>query len=251
MDQKARATGFAALHERSGQPLVLTNVWDAGSAKAVTEAGAEAIATSSWAIAASLGHADGELLTFDTLAVTVRQITATASAPVTVDFERGYAESSALAADNLDRLLEAGIVGINVEDGLPGTTACRPSADQSQRIAALRSRAEQRGIPLFINARTDLFLNSDSAAHPGFIAEAKDRARDYKAAGASGLFVPGLLDPELIADICGAVGLPVNIMVTDLQASLTPFAQSGVRRISRGPAPYLAAMSHLGRIAQT
>ena len=249
MSQTERAARFASSHDRAGQPLLLTNVWDPGSALAIVEAGGEAIATSSWAVAAANGLGDGEQLTFASLIAIVSRIVAAVPVPVTVDFERGYAEEAVAAADNLERLLDAGAVGINVEDGLAGDTRCRDARDQARRIEALRDRAERFGIPLFINARTDLFLDQAGTDHGASMCEALERARIYAAAGASGLFVPGLLHLDLIAEVCAFTDLPVNVMVTDFDAPLAPFAACGVRRISRGPAPYIATRNLLSRLA--
>lgn len=245
MTQIERATAFAALHDRPAQALILTNIWDAGSASAVADTDAKAIATSSWAVAVAHGYADGEQVPFSLVETIVSRIVATVSLPVTVDFETGYAPDANGAADNLARLIDAGAIGINIEDGIPGSDGCRDREHQAQRIHALRERADRSGVPIFINARTDLFLNADAEAHGDLVADALDRARAYKLAGASGFFVPGLTRLDLLAVLCADTDMPVNAMVTDMNQSLDPYTGAGVRRISRGPAPFLAHLDAL------
>lgn len=245
MNQNEKAKLFADLH-RKGDPVILYNIWDAGSAAAVTEAGAEAIATGSWSVAAANGFADGEKLPRDVLISAAKAIVAATALPVTIDFEGAYANDPATAAANVALISDAGAVGINFEDQIVGGTGLHAVADQSARIAAIRAMADARGLAFFINARTDLFLKEkDPSRHAGLIDEALARADAYARAGASGLFVPGLADPDLIRAVCAATPLPVNIMMRAGVPDVAVLAQCGVARISHGPYPYIAMMERL------
>jgi 2-methylisocitrate lyase-like PEP mutase family enzyme len=157
MNQTEKAKHFAELHMK-GTPLVLYNAWDAGSAKAILAAGAKAIATSSWSVAEAQGYRDGEAIPIEFAQRIVERITATIEAPVTVDFEGGYSEDDGKLADNISRLLDTGVIGINFEDRVVKGSGLYSVDPQARRIAAIRNAAEQKGIDLFINARTDVFF---------------------------------------------------------------------------------------------
>jgi 2-methylisocitrate lyase-like PEP mutase family enzyme len=231
---------FRALHA-GRTPLVLYNVWDAGSAKAVAEAGMPAVATSSWSVAAAQGYTDGENIAFDKLLWIVARIIASVDVPVTVDFEGGYSENFDDIARNAESLLSLGVAGLNVEDGIPGGRV-RPVDEQAARIQAIRAGNASGQNPIFVNARTDLFLNeTDASKHPALVAEAIARASAYRAAGADCFFVPGLADESSIRLICEAVDMPVNVMVRDSSRSPDHLAALGVSRISWGPFPYFAS----------
>lgn len=245
MDQKDRAAAFQALH-RKGDLLVIYNIWDAGTAKAVADAGAKALGTGSWSVAAAQGYADGENLPLDALISTARSITAAVDLPLSVDFEGGYAEDPDLLARNVARVIEAGAVGINFEDQVVGGTGVYPIERQAERIRAIRSEADEQGIPFFINARTDLFLQEgDRERHASLLDEAIERAKGYAAVGASGFFAPGLVADDLIRKLCGASSLPVNIMMMAGVSPLKRLAELGVGRVSYGPGPYRAMMAKL------
>ena len=245
MDQAEKAKRFAELH-RKGDPLVLYNIWDAGSAAAVAEAGAKALATGSWSVAAAQGFADGEQIPLPLLVEIVRQIAAASPLPLSVDFEGAYAVAPEAAAANVVKLLEAGAVGINFEDRVVGGSGLHPIAAQKARIRAIRSAAEARGLRLFINARTDVFLQEqDAARHAGLLDEACARAEAFAFAGADGFFAPGLADAGLIKSLCERVALPVNILTRPTTPDLATLAGFGVARISHGPAPYRSMIEWL------
>ncbi len=245
MSQAQKARDFADLHV-PGKPVVLYNIWDAGGAKAIAEAGAKAVATGSWSVAAAHGYPDGQAIPLEMVLDIVGRITATVDLPVTVDFEGGYAEAPDAVAANVTRLMQAGAIGINFEDQVVGGSGLHAPEAQSARIEAVRRAAEAAGVPLFINARTDLFLKEkDRGKHEGLMAEAKERGAAYAAAGASGFFVPGLMDPGLIGAICEATALPVNTMMLPGAPPAADQAAAGVARISYGPVPYFTAMKDL------
>jgi 2-methylisocitrate lyase-like PEP mutase family enzyme len=240
VSQTDKAARFAELHA-NGNPLVLYNAWDAGSAKAVAEAGAPAVATSSWSVAEAQGYHDGEDIPIALAEQIISRIAASVDVPVSADFEGGYSDDDAELAENIGRFLDAGIVGINFEDRIVNGSGLYDIDRQAARITAIRRAADKRGVALFINARTDLFLgqgNEPSAA----VDEAVLRSEAYADAGASGFFIPGLQDDALIARICGSSSLPVNVMVMDGVPDNGRLAAIGVSRISYGPIPYLEAM---------
>ena len=237
-DQKEKAELFTSLH-KPGDPLILFNIWDAGSAKAVAEAGAKAIATGSWSVAAANGYADGQSLPLDLSIENIRRIADSVDVPVSLDFEGGYAESPDDLRANITRVIEAGAIGINFEDQIVGGTGLYTIDQQAARIQAIRETAESNKIPLFINARTDVFLKTYPAQHDAEqLREAIARAAAYARAGASGFFAPGLRNPDLIKELCEASPIPVNIMVLPDAPPNPELAALGVARISYGPGPY-------------
>jgi 2-methylisocitrate lyase-like PEP mutase family enzyme len=242
---KARA--FAALH-RPGDPVILFNAWDAGSAKVVAEAGAKAIATGSASVAAAHGYQDAEALPLDIAIANAARIAAAVELPVTVDFEGAYAVDPEGVAANMARLAEAGAIGCNFEDQVIGGEGLHSVEAQGERIRAARAAA---GPDFFINARTDIFLKTKAQTHePARIEEAIARARAYAGAGASGFFVPGLVDLDQLGQICAASPLPVNFMAFPGAPNASDVAAAGVARISHGPFPYRLAMKALKEAAE-
>jgi 2-methylisocitrate lyase-like PEP mutase family enzyme len=197
MNQTEKAARFAELHMK-GAPLLLYNAWDAGSAKSIRDAGAQAIATSSWAVAEAQGYRDGEAIPIEFAEQIVARIAATIDLPLTVDFEGGYSEDDGELADNISRLLNLGVIGINFEDRVVKGSGLYDIDQQARRLAVIRKGAEQKGVGLFVNARTDLFLGQGRDAVQS-VGEALERAKAYAAAGASGFFIPGLRDDALMA----------------------------------------------------
>ena len=248
--QSQKAEAFAALHVK-GDPVIIFNIWDAGSAAAVAVAGAKVIGTGSWSVAAAQGYVDGQELPLPLLEQIVGRIVLSVEQPVTVDFEGAYAEAADQAAANVMRLIELGVVGINFEDQVVSSgNAIYGIEQQSARIAAIRQAADLRLSGFFINARTDLFLHAPRERHAGLVDEAIERGRAYAAAGASGFFVPGLADADLIGRVCAEVALPVNIMTFPGVPAMAELKALGVGRVSHGPGPFRASMAELTRQAQ-
>jgi 2-methylisocitrate lyase-like PEP mutase family enzyme len=228
--QLERAAVFQRLHVK-GTPLVLYNIWDAGTAQAVARAGARAIATGSWSVAAAHGYDDGERLPFALALANLREIVGAVDLPVTLDLEAGYGGSSDAVADSVTAVLQG--------------------ADQSARLRAARAAADRAAIPAFINARTDLFLHAEPARHNAeLVDQALRRAAAYADSGASGFFAPGLVDESLIGTLCAACSLPVNILARPHAPSAKRLADLGVARISHGPGPYREAMRVLESAAR-
>ncbi|MBV7257669.1 isocitrate lyase/phosphoenolpyruvate mutase family protein [Pacificimonas sp. WHA3] len=238
-------TGFHDLHIK-GEPLVLFNVWDAGSARAVAASGAAAIATGSAGVAMAQGFEDGENVPLDIVLANAKRVVAAVDVPVTIDFEGGYAKDGAALTDNVGRLVATGAAGMNFEDCVPGTADIYPADVQARRIQAAR----QASADLFINARTDVFLRSDPATHADHMEDALGRAAQYADAGADGFFIPGLADRALIARICAGTGLPVNVLWRPELGSAAKMAALGVARISYGSLPYRDAMAALEAAAK-
>ncbi|TCL08748.1 2-methylisocitrate lyase-like PEP mutase family enzyme [Shimia isoporae] len=236
-----KAETLKALH-LPGTPVVLYNIWDAGSAGAVAKAGAKALATGSWSVAEAQGFRDGESLPMEFLFSIVERIVATNDLPLTVDFEGGYAMAPEEVSLNVERLISAGAVGLNFEDRVVKGKGLHAIDEQTSRVKAVRAAGDQTGIPIVINARTDLFLQSKPEDHASHIPEALERAAAYAEAGGDSFFVPGLSDPDLIQKVCTESPLPVNVMLRDVTAQIAPLAALGVGRISFGPTPYAVAM---------
>jgi 2-methylisocitrate lyase-like PEP mutase family enzyme len=243
MSQADKARRFKALHI-PGTPLVLYNIWDAGSAKTVASAGAQALATGSWSVAAAQGYGDGEAIPLDFALQIIVRITQSTDLPVSVDFEGGYATDPSELAANITRVIAAGAIGINFEDQIVGGQGLHPITEQVQRIKAIRQAAEASGVPLFINARTDVFLKTQTN-QAALLDEALARQTAYAQAGADGFFIPGLGDETLIGQICQASTLPVNVMMLGSVTSLPTAARAGAARVSFGPGPYRTAQEDL------
>lgn len=240
MSQSQKFKAFAALHV-PGDPVILFNVWDAGSAKAVAEAGAKALATGSASVAAANGYSDAEGLPLELALANAERIAASVELPVTVDFEGGYAAAPEGVAANMAKLAATGAIGCNFEDQIVGGEGLWPVADQAERIRAARAAT---GADFFINARTDIFLKSrdhDDEKVDAAIA----RAKAYAEAGASGFFAPGLADLRLLKKLCDASPLPVNFMAWPGTPPAAEIAATGVARISHGPFPHKLAMQAL------
>ena len=234
-----RFVEFAALHV-PGAPLMLVNVWDAGSAKAVAAAGAKAIATGSASVAAANGFSDAEALPLDLALANAGRIVTAVDLPVSIDFEGGYAVAPDAVAPNIAVLAATGAVGCNFEDQVIGGSGMHAPEVQAARIAAIRATT---GPDFFINARTDIFLQAAPETHDAaMVDDAIARAHAYAAAGASGFFVPGLADLDLLARMCRESPLPVNFMAFPGAPDAAAVAATGVARISHGPFPFRAAM---------
>jgi len=245
--QQQHAETFHALH-RKGDPLVLFNAWDAATARAIAKS-SPAIATSSGAVAAALGYADGENVPLDLVTGLVSRITASVPVPVSIDLEAGYGDTADAAAASAAGILQAGAVGINIEDGLCGGKRQLVSPEQhAAKIKAVRDAAQDHGIRLFINARTDPFLLKFGSPDQ-CLDEAARRAKIYAEAGADGIFVPGLTDLALVERFVQLTPLPVNIMVTQGLPAIADLTRVGVRRVSLGPWPMMAAMRIVGEAA--
>jgi 2-methylisocitrate lyase-like PEP mutase family enzyme len=225
---------FSQLHY-SDTPLVIGNAWDVASAKLFEESGYKAVATSSAAIADTLGYQDGQNMSFDMLLENAIRIKRNISIPLSVDMERGYACTIAGILENIDRLYDAGVVGINIEDSLP-EGKLRSTESFQKIISGIANHLSKKNKQLFINARIDTIL----LKVPGAMEETLNRAKAYEAAGANGIFVPFIYDINEINKIVAATSLPVHVLSMKELPHFNLLAEAGVKRISMGSWVYRA-----------
>ncbi len=241
----SRFEQFAALHV-SGNPVVLYNIWDVGSANAVIAAGAKALATGSHPVADAHGWPDGEGVPLDFVLANAERIVGAVDLPVTVDFESAYSTDPEQGAANVARLAATGAVGCNFEDQVLGGEGVHPLDLQCRRIAAIRDAV---GPNFFINARTDLFLKTDTYDE-ALVGQVVERGKAFADAGASGFFVPRLGDPGQAERVAREVPLPLNLIAFPGAPAKAEWASAGVARISHGPFPHKALMKQLEAAAQ-
>lgn len=232
MTQAEQARAFHALHQEG--LLILPNAWDAGSARVIEDAGAKAIATSSAALAWAHGYPDGEALPLAALIAAVRDIVRAVRVPVSVDMEAGFANDPSTVGDFVERLIEVGAVGINIEDG-------KNSPDLlCAKIERVRHDAGRKGVDLWINARVDVYLRKLAEGEAAY-AETIGRAKLYANAGANSIFVPGAAEESLIARYVKNISLPLNVLAWPGLPDAAKLKSLGVRRLSAG--------AGLGRVA--
>ena len=246
--QKEKAMEFRNMHQ-SGDILVLANAWDVPSARIFEQAGFPAIGTTSAGIALSLGYPDGQKISRDEMLQVVARIARSVSIPVTADIEAGYGDSASDVAETAKRAISAGAIGLNIEDSTRKPE--NPLYDvetQTRKIAMIRKVAGQLGVPLVINARTDVLVlgQSDKTRR---LKEAIDRGKAYKKAGADCFFPLGAIDPQTISEITTQVGCPVNILATHGVPPVAELKRLGVRRVSVGSGPARATLGLVKRIA--
>ncbi len=229
---------FKNLHEDE-HPLLLANVWNVKSAQIAEKCGFKAIATTSGAIAESLGYKDGEQIPFSELLYIVKRIKACTTVPLSVDFERGYTNDPAVLITYIQQLIDTGVAGINLED-------TQGEDIYLKKLRAINDYLGKTGQQLFINARTDVFLQKLDSPLETTIR----RAGLYEDAGADGLFVTGIQDPDIIRQIAASVALPLNVVGVGSIASVEKLAALGVKRVSMAVFLYKATYSKMESIAQ-
>jgi 2-methylisocitrate lyase-like PEP mutase family enzyme len=238
---KSKAVAFHQLHH-TDQILVLPNSWDALSALILKEAGAKAVATTSAGLAWAHGYGDGEKLPVDMLIQAIREITRVIDVPVTVDLESGFSDDLTTFATTIEAVIDAGAVGINLEDGSKAPELL------TAKIRATKEVACRKDVPLFINARTDVFLRS-LVPEPEAVAEVIRRGALYREAGGDGFFVPGLVQLEKIRAIVESVDLPLNVLATRGVATIEELEKIGAKRLSLGARLSEAVFGRLKQIA--
>ncbi len=237
---QAKAEKLRALHH--GSPiLVLANVWDAVSARIVEESGATAIATTSAGIANMLGYADGQNIPAKEMLWMVQRIASSVCVPVTADLEAGYATTPADMAAITEGLLESGAVGLNLEDHHPHEEELVELSLQVEKIVAVLRTGKKYGVPLVVNARTDVFMPGiRKLAEP--LKEAIQRANAYRAAGADCIFVPGVTEMPVIRQLLAGSPGPLNVLATPTSPSAHELEAAGVRRVSIGSGAHRATV---------
>jgi 2-methylisocitrate lyase-like PEP mutase family enzyme len=247
--QAAKAQAFRAMHH--GQKiLVLPNAWDVASARILEEAGAAAIATTSAGVAFTLGYPDGQKISREEMIGAVARIVAKVKVPVTADIESGYGERPEDAARTAKAVIEAGAVGLNLEDVARGSQEQLAGLSlQLEKISAVRETGHSLGVPLVLNARTDVYLLEVGKAESRYD-EAIRRLSAFRDAGADCLFIPGLRDLETIARLVRELAYPVNILAGPGSPSIPELQKIGVARGSLGSSPMRATLGLARRIAQ-
>lgn len=220
---------FKKLH--TGELFILPNAWNPGSAMLIEQSGYSAVGTSSAAVAAALGYSDGEGMPFEDYFFIIKRIAASVAIPVTIDMEMGYGKIDAAIYDNLRRLVEAGVAGINIEDSSisNGKRVLKPADRFVQTIAFLKDKLNDAGQSLFINVRCDSFIAENAAG------ETPQRLKLYEAAGADGIFLPFISKKEDIANAVAGTKLPLNVMCIPGLPEIDELSKLGVKRVSMGP----------------
>lgn len=236
--QRELAVRFRSLHDPAA-PLALANAWDPASARIVAASGAAAIATTSAGVAWTLGTADGNHVRRDEALALLGRITSAVAAldlPVTADIESGFGATPADVAETVSQVLATGAVGVNIEDADPEPgprSPLRPVEEQAARLAAAREAAERAGIPMYLNARVDVYLRG-AGEESERLARTLARAHAYLDAGASGIFVPGVVDPATIGALAAGIDAPLNVLVRPGTPSVPELGGLGVARVSLG-----------------
>jgi len=247
--QHERAEAFRALHHADDGPLVLPNAWDAASAIVLADAGFDAIGTTSAGIAASRGVPDGEVLPRAEMVSVVAGIADAVALPVTADIEAGYGDTAAAVYDTVSAAIDAGAVGANLEDGTGDPDdPLAPVDDHAAAIRAARDAAEDAGVPVVVNGRTDVFWLG-VGDEDDRLDRAVDRANAYADAGSDCLFVPGVSDIGTIRALVDRLDAPLNVLGGPGAPPVDALAEAGVARVSVGSGPMRATLGLLGNVA--
>jgi 2-methylisocitrate lyase-like PEP mutase family enzyme len=247
-DQAAKAEAFRALH-RAPPLLLMANAWDAVSARIFEMEGFAAVATTSGGVSWALGYADGEAAPWDEVVGQTARIARAVAVPVTADIEAGFGATPEAVGRSIGDIIGAGVVGVNLEDGMPGPTPIRTAEDAAARIGAAREAARAAGVPIVINARTDLYLKQigDEASR---FDEAVARGRAYLAAGADCFYPITLRDPATIGRLAQALGAPININVRAGYPSVAELEALGVARVTTATQITLMALATTRQVAR-
>lgn len=248
VDQKSKAETFRALH-RPGVPLRLLNAWDAGTARLFEAAGSAAIGTTSAGIAFALGRPDGQYMDRSEMISSIGRIATAVEIPVTADIESGFGEEPSAVAETVRLTIDAGAVGVNLEDADKHEDNKLVRLEQQvDLVRAARRMADAAGVPLFINARTDVYLLG-IGKESDRLAATLERLNAYIEAGADGVFVPGLRDSDTIAELAAKVEAPLNVLIWPGAPKVDELAELGVARVSVGSGPSRAALGSLKLMA--
>jgi 2-methylisocitrate lyase-like PEP mutase family enzyme len=247
--QAEKAERFQKLHA-GPHILALPNAWDAASARVLEEAGYPAIATSSAGVAFSLGHPDGQRVSRDEMLAVVGRIARAVRVPVTADMESGYGTTVKDMVETAKAVIAAGAIGMNLEDVTGDDESSHVNVTlQVEKIRAIRDTAASQGVPLVLNARTDIYLMPIGEAATRF-ERTVERLRAYRQAGADCVFAPGVSDRETIAKLVRAIGAPLNILISSGCPSLAELEKIGVARVSAGSAVMRATLGLVRRIGK-
>ncbi|WP_408009955.1 isocitrate lyase/phosphoenolpyruvate mutase family protein [Pseudalkalibacillus sp. A8] len=246
---RTKLEDFRKLHQLSST-FVLPNAWDAMSAKMFEEGGFRAIGTTSAGIAASLGYQDGQQIPFDQMLTVLDRIVQAVNVPVSADIEAGYGKTVEEIVKNVQRIIETGVVGINIEDGTGDPDApVEEISSQVEKITAIKELSSATEPGLFINARTDLYW-LDIGDPSSRFQKTLDRVKAYEEAGADCIFVPGLNDKETIQYLRAEISCPINLLVSPDLPSLKELSKIGIERVSTGSAPFRATVTLLKKVSE-
>lgn len=229
--------------------LILPNVWDPLGARMLESLGYPAVATASAAVANSLGRPDGEVISFEEMLGAIRRVADAVDVPVTADIERGYAETTAELADSISQVLEAGAVGINIEDSL-ADGGLRDTEVQCERIAAARRAAEAAGVPLVINGRVDVFICRTDDSSELRLEQTIARAKRYLSAGADCIYPITLNDLDLLKRLHEAIDAPINVYASPGTPPVPELQAAGIARLSLGPGLLKVSLGAMKRVAE-
>jgi 2-methylisocitrate lyase-like PEP mutase family enzyme len=243
-----KAEQLRALHH-TGRILVLPNIWDPGGARMLEWLGYPAVATASASIAYALGYDDGQQITLEAMLDVVGRVASSVHVPVTADMEWGYAETPQDVAENMRRVLHAGVVGINLEDSVREGERLFDVDFQCARIRAVREMARQEGVPFFINARTDIFWPRVPGTEAEKFEQAVRRAQAYFEAGADCFYPIVLGDLGMLRRLYEALQAPINVLAPTSQATLRELEAVGIARLSLGPGLMWASLTVMKKIA--
>jgi len=237
---------FKAMHQQE-KLLFLPNAWDILSALILEQAGFKAIGTTSWGVANAMGYKDGERISFDDLLVLVNKMASVVAIPITVDIESGYADSETDVVDNVLKIADLGVSGINIEDSLNNNAGLNDKNRQSQLISKIRNKLDGNGYhEFFINARIDTYLQKKDP-----LDDTIERAVDYVSSGADGIFIPGLWKSDEIEKVVTSINAPLNLMSLPNLTDTDSLNELGVKRFSLGPAFSNATISFIEENART
>ena len=243
-----KAKRLLELHN-NGELLVLPNVWNPIGARVLERKGYPAVATASAAIAESLGYPDGENLKFATMFDVIGRIARSVDVPVTADIESGYGDTIDELKESIRRVIEAGVVGVNIEDSLEEGGALREIEEQCERIRAVRDVANDLGVHLVINARTDVYLSNTLPSKEDRLNESAKRAKAYSDASADCIYVIGPGDKNTLIELRKWIASPINTLVTPGSASLAVLQEIGINRVSFGPFIFRSCLKKFADIA--
>jgi 2-methylisocitrate lyase-like PEP mutase family enzyme len=249
--QAQKAERFRALHH-DPKLLILPNVWNPMGARLLEGLGYPAVATASAAVAYSLGVADGQKLSFQEMLDVVGPIATAVGVPVTADLEAGYADTPERVAENMRQALRAGIVGVNLEDTDHKTGGLYPIPEQQARLRAVRTMAEEEGIPLVVNARTDVFMSkhTDTRSESENLSETIQRTAAYLEAGADCVYPILLSDLAALKKLHQETGAPLNVYASASTPSIAKLEAAGISRLSLGPQLLKVALTAMKKTAE-
>lgn len=247
--QNKKVKEFSSLHH-NGQMLVLPNIWNPFGAKLLQQSGYKAVATASAAVSLSNGFRDGQNFPFDELLLLLKRIVKAVSIPVSADIESGYATDNETLSENVKKLIDTGIAGINFEDSVHGVNGLISKEKQAEKINMIRRIADDSGAGLFINARSDVFLKNQNHSNQEKTNEIVSRGMLYKDAGADGFYPIFLKDEAIIRIIIKEVGLPVNLLMLPGIPGLDTLKSIGVARVSLGPGLFKFAVKAMKEISE-